>query len=163
ELEDSIDRARRAIKKQTDRVERLRTDKSALDKRLVSELRDYDSAFVAEVRELDRQVATLTERLKGLKRMKALPEAIEQLLRQADESRAEEEHIRRAMDTERAGLTTAGEVINEIESAYLEALLKVGVPGVSDKDSVQINRQTWIPSILEGGDEEQTWNFFDTG
>lgn len=163
ELDDSIDRAKRAFRKQTERVERLRMDKTALDQRLVSELRDYDSAFVAEVRELDRQVATLTERLKGLERMKALPEAIEQLLRQVDESKSEEERIRRAMDSERAGLTTAGDVIKDIESAYLEALVKVGVPGVSDKDTVQINRQTWIPSILEGGDEEGAWNFFDTG
>jgi len=162
ELDESLERARRALKNQAERVERLRSDKATLDQRLVAELRDYDSAFVAEVRELDRQVATLKERLNGLERLKTVPEAIEQLDREVDQSRAEEERIRRESESERAGLTTAGEVIGDVEKAYLEALLKVGVPGVTPNDTVHINRRTWIPTILESGEEALAWSFFDT-
>jgi hypothetical protein len=163
ELTESIERAKRALRKQVGRVERLKAEKAMLDQRLVRELHDYDSAFVAEVRELDRQVATLLERLKGLERMKTLPEAIEQLLREIDQSKGEEERIRREMEAERSGLTTAGEVISEVEKAYLDALLKVGVPGVKPTDTVWINCRNWIPFIREGGDEELAWSFFDTG
>ena len=85
------------------------------------------------------------------------------MLREVDQSKAEEERIRREMDTERAGLTTAGEVIGDVEKAYLEALLKVGVPGVTPNDTVHINRRSWIPSIWEAGEEELAWSFFDTG
>jgi DNA repair exonuclease SbcCD ATPase subunit len=163
ELENSIDRAKRSFAKQVERVERLRGEKSALDQRLVADLRDYDSAFVAEVRELDRQIATLRERLRSLERMKTLPDAIEQLSREVDQSRAEEERIRREMESERRGLTTAGEVIGDIEKTYLEVLLRVGVPGVRHNDTVHINRRNWIPVIQEEGDEEVVWSFFDTG
>ncbi len=163
ELNESIDRAKRALQKQYDRVQQLRAEKASLDQQLVEELHDYDSAYVAEVRELDRQVATFKERLNGLNRLKELPQAIDQMLRDVDQSKAEEERIRREMDAERSGLTSAGEVIADIENTFLEALLKVGVPGVGSSDTVHINRRTWVPAILEGGEEELAWSFFDTG
>jgi rubrerythrin len=163
ELDESIDRAKRSLRKQYDRVRQLRAEKASLDQQLVAELHDYDSAYVAEIRELDRQVATFKERLNGLNRLKELPEAIEQMLRDIDQSKVEEERIRREMDAERSGLTSAGEVIADIEKAFLEALLMVGVPGVGSSDTVHINRHTWIPAILEGGEEELAWSFFDTG
>lgn len=163
ELSDAIERARKAATRQQDRVDRLRKEKVILDARLVEELRNYDSAFVAAVRELDRQVATLVERLNSLNRLKELPDTIERLMREADQSLADEERIKREIEVERGSLTTAGEIINEIENAFLEALQKVGVPGVGPVDTVQINHRTWIPMILEEGDEERAWSFFDTG
>lgn len=162
-MNESIDRAKRALQKQYDRVQQLRAEKASLDQQRVEELHDYDSAYVAEVRELDRQVATFKERLNGLNRLKELPQAIDQMLRDVDQSKAEEERIRREMDAERSGLTSAGVVIADIENTFLEALLKVGVPGVGSSDTVRINRRTWIPAILEGGEEELAWSFFDTG
>lgn len=163
ELSEAIERARRAARRQQERVARLHQEKAILDQRLVEELRDYDSAFVAAVRELDRQVATLVERLNSLHRLKELPDTIERLTREADESLAEEERIRREMEAERATLTSAGEVVGEVENAFLEALQEVGVPGVGPNDTVHISRRTWIPMILEEGVEEEAWSFFDTG
>lgn len=163
ELNEASDRARRAVRRQQDRVTRLQQEKAVLDHRLVQELRDYDSAFVSAVREVDRQVATLVERLSSLNRLKELPDTIERLMREADQNLAEEERIRREMDTERASLTTAGETVGEIENAFLEALQKVGVPGVGPTDTVHISRRTWVPMILEEGEEEDGWSFFDTG
>lgn len=163
DLEESLDRARKAVRRQSKGVESLRKDKAILDQQLVQELLNYDSVFVAAVRELDRKTATLTERLKGLDRLKQLPEAIEQLLREVDQSKAEEEQIRRAMENERHKLTTAGEVIRKVEDTYVNTLLKVGVPGVRTEDIVQINRKNWIPFILEGGNKDLGWSFFDTG
>lgn len=163
ELNEAIDRAQRAVRRQQERVARLHQEKVALDRRLVEELRDYDSAFVAAVREVDRQVATLVERLNSLNRLKELPDTIERLMREANESTAEEERIRREMEAERAGLTMAGEIVGEIENAFLEALREVGVPGVGQHDTVSISRRTWLPLILEDGEEESAWSFFDTG
>ena len=48
------------------------------------------------------------------------------MLRDVDQSKVDEERIRREMDAERSGLTSAGEVIADIENAFLKALLKVG-------------------------------------
>jgi hypothetical protein len=67
------------------------------------------------------------------------------------------------MAEERAGLTSAGDIIREIQDAYHDALLNVGVPGVREDDTGSIDHQSWIPSILEHGNEELSWNFFNTG
>lgn len=163
ELSEAIDRAKRSSKRQQGRLVRLYKEKATLDSRLVEELRHYDSAFVAAVRELDRQVATMVERLSSLNRLKELPDTIERLMREADQCLAEEERIRREIEAERAGLTTAGEVVGEIEDAFVESLREVGVPGVGPSDTVHISRRTWVPMILEEGEEEQAWSFFDTG
>lgn len=163
ELSEAIERARRAVRRQQERVSQLRLEKATLDTRLVDELRDYDSAFVAAVRDSDGQVATLVERLNSLHRLKELPDTIERLMREADESVAEEERIRREMETERATLTSAGKVVSEVEHAFLEALQEVGVPGVGPNDTVHISRRTWIPMIFEEGVEDDAWSFFDTG
>jgi hypothetical protein len=163
EIEDSIERGETSSQKQAVIVQSLQRQKADLDQQLVNELREYDSAYVAAIRELDREVATQKERLNGLERMRQLPEMIARLLIEIDQSKLREEQIRREMEAERAGLTTAGEVIADIENAYLEALLKVGVPGVRTADTVSISRRTWVPSILESGEEELAWSFFDTG
>lgn len=163
ELSESIERAKKAVRRQQSRVDQLRQEKAQLDRRLVEELRDYDSAFVAQTREVDREVATMEERVRNLERLQKLPEAIERLLCDADQLRADEERIRREIQEERAGLTDAHTVIQDLEKAFLESLIAVGMPGVADDDKVIIDRRTWIPAILEAGIEDQAWDFYSTG
>ncbi len=163
ELDDSLHRSETSVRKQSFEVSNLRAAKADLDQQLVVQLREYDSAYVAETRELDRQVATLKERVSNLTRMAQLPEAIDRLNEEVDKSKTVEQRVRRQMDAERAGLTSAGEVIGDIESAYHDALRSVGVPGVGPTDTVSIDRRNWIPFILERGDEEFPWSFFNAG
>lgn len=163
ELSESIERAKKAVRRQQSGVDQLRQEKVQLDRRLVEELRDYDSAFVAQTRKVDREVATLEERVRNLERLQKLPEAIERLLRDADQLRADEERIRREIQEERAGLTDPHTVIQDLEKAFLESLIAVGVPGVAEDDKVIIDRRTWIPAILEAGIEDQAWDFYSTG
>lgn len=163
ELSDSITRTRKALRRQAERVERLENEKRLLDSQLIKELHDYDSAFVAAIREVDRLVATYEERLKSLGRLKELPDTIAKLLTEADQSMVEAERIRREMEREKASLTSADGIVRELEEAFLEVLKEVRVPGVRRNDKVRISRQNWIPMILEGGDEDAGWSFFDTG
>lgn len=151
------------MKRQSKVLEQVQQEKHDLDQRLTEELENYDSQFVAQSREADHLVATLEERARSLERLKKLPETIERLLREAAEKRAEEENLRREILEETARLTTANEVVQEIEDAYLAALRAVGVPGVGPDDRVRIDRKSWIPSILEQGDDGLAWNFYSTG
>ncbi len=163
ELSDSITRVRKAWRRQEERVQRLEEQKHSLDMQLIQELRDYDSAFVAAIREVDRVVATYEERLNSLSRLKELPDTIAKLLTDADQSLGDAERIRREINTEKASLTSADSVVLELEDAFLEVLKEVRFPGVRRNDKVRISRQNWIPMILEGGDEDAAWSFFDTG
>ncbi|MEX2120219.1 MAG: AAA family ATPase [Pirellulales bacterium] len=163
ELADSLERARKAAKRQEHRIEHLRRNKLDLDDRLTTELHNYDSAFLAQSREVDRQVAVCGERLRNLERLRRMPEAIRELRDEADKLRGEEDRIRREIEEERGGLTTAEDIVTEIEKSFLAALLAVRLPGVSPDDTVTLNRKTWIPSILPRGDEALRWDFYNTG
>ena len=163
EIEDTIRRSQRSVRKQEQTVETVRLQKFELDRQLQDELRRYDSAFLAQSREVDRRKATLIERLNGLQRFRKIPETIMRLELEADQLVAEQERIRRAIQEEQASLVSADTLVKELEDTYLNVLLTVGVPGVGNDDQVKMNRKNWIPDILEGGQEDQRWNFLSAG
>jgi len=163
ELQESLRRHTTARRKQEQRLATLQVNKAALDRQLAEELIAYDSTFLARFREVERRVATLQERRQNLKRLVRLPEAVATLEEEAARLAGDIELLRRAMDEERGTLTDAERRIDAIQDAYLEALLAVGFPGVENEDTVSLNRRTWVPSILSGGDPEEGWNYFDAG
>ena len=163
EIDDTLGRTRRSIRKQEQSVLTVRADKQRLDIQLNEELAKYDSAFIAATREADRRTAMLEERLSGLERFRKLPDTIASLERQADNLVAESERLRREIQEEHAGLISANRLVGELEGEYLRLLLAVGVPGVNQGDVVRINRTTWIPDILESGEDGQSWNFYGAG
>jgi hypothetical protein len=163
EIEDTLGRTKRSIRKQEQIVATVRLEKQQLDRHLGEELAKYDSAFVAATREADRRTATLEERITGLERFRKLPETISRLERESDSLLADQERIRREIQEEQSSLISANRLVAELETEYLRILLAVGVPGVNRGDSVQINRTTWIPDILEGGEDGQSWNFYSAG
>ena len=163
EIEDTLARSLRSVRKQEQTVETVKRQKSELDRQLQEELRQYDSAYLAQAREVDRRKATLVERLKGLARLRKIPDTIERLESEAAQLLAEQDILRRTIQEEQASLTSANALVGELEETYLNILLTVGVPGVEEGDRVRINRRTWIPDILEGGEEDQPWNFRSAG
>jgi hypothetical protein len=163
DLNESISRHQAAFKAQEHLIERVANEKRTLDERLVAEMRDYDSAFLSRAREYERVIATLEERVKGLKRIALMPESVARLEREADGLLSKIEGLRRAILEEKAGLVDADLCVNELEDCYLEALLRVKVPGVKEGDKVKINRATWIPWVHPSGDESRRWNFFNAG
>jgi uncharacterized Zn finger protein (UPF0148 family) len=163
EIEDTLGRSQRSVKKQESTVETVRRQKNELDHQLQNELRRYDSAFLSQAREVDRRMATLVERVNGLQRFRKIPDTIKRLEHEADQLVAEQERLRRAIREEQATLVSADTLVKELEETYLDALLTVGVPGVGKDDRVRMNRKSWIPDILEGGEEGQRWNFLSAG
>jgi AAA domain len=163
ELEESIFSHKKSIKGQTRRTEELRQEKTRLDRQLVQELSNYDSAFLAESREVDWQVATLEERLRGLQRISSMITGLERLEHELHELRVSEEELEEQIQREREGLTNADQNIRDIENAYLDALIQSKVPGINQHDKIEINRKTWIPWILSESDEALKWYFSNAG
>ena len=159
----ALERHRQAIKKQRDLVERLRRQKADLDRQLDVESHTYDSNFLARSREIERRIATREEQIRGLERMRRLPEMVRSLEAEAARLQGEIINVRREMEEERGRLTQAGLYIREIEQRFLEALTAVGVPGVGPEDVVRIDIKTWIPFVLPAGDEALRWSFDNAG
>lgn len=162
-LEESIKRHAKAKLRQERIVSELRKGKELLDARLQQELRDYDSAFLARFREAERRVATLEERISGMERVRGMLRSVAALETEADLLAAEEQRLRRELEAERKGIKTAPDHIRAIEVTFLDALLSVGVPGVTPMDIVRLNQTSWVPWILPAGDEGLRYHFGNAG
>lgn len=159
----ALDRHRQAAKKQREGVERLRREKADLDRQLVAESQAYDSNFLARSREVERRIATFQEQIRGLERMRRLPDMVRSLESEADQLQTEINALRREIEEEKGRLTQATTYVRQIESRFLEALLSVGVPGVGSDDVVTIDIKTWMPFVLPNGDEALRWSFENAG
>lgn len=163
DISESIERHERALKKQERRVKKISEEKAILDERLSEELRNYDSAFLSRSREIDRQVATIRERIRGLGKISQMVKAIEKLEEEAIYIESEIGRIKWEIGEEKKTLTPAIEYVHEIERTYLGFLLTVGVPGVTEEDKVEIDIKTWKPSILPSGEKNLAYDFYNAG
>jgi uncharacterized Zn finger protein (UPF0148 family) len=160
QIADSIERRERALARSKRQLAQLRAAKAALDQHLQQELARYDSAFVASIRAVDREVATLVERMRSLERLQEMPRAISELEEQAGALQGKIDRLRSAIDDERSRLRAADENVAIIAERFKSIMLSVGFPGVTPEDQVIIDPRNWRPTILHGGQE---WSFWDAG
>jgi hypothetical protein len=160
QLADAIARREREMSRLTRQLGRLESDKRERDEQLQRELARYDSAFVESIRAVDREAATLTERLKSLKQLQQLPQAIDDLEKEAGELQGRLDNLRSLIATEKATLQGADANIRAIEQEFKRVMLDVGFPGVSESDHVNLAPQNWRPTVLHG---VQEWDFWHAG
>jgi DNA repair exonuclease SbcCD ATPase subunit len=134
--------------------------KAELDKRLQDELARYDSAFMESIRSVDREIATLVERIKSLKRLQQMPQAIDQLEEQAGTLQGKVDRLRSSIYEERDRLRAADANIAAIAAEFKRVMLSVSFPGVSEADEIVIDPRNWKPTVVHG---QQEWSFWDTG
>lgn len=161
DLTESIEKHTEGKSRQERLIAKIKEKKATLDTRLTEELASYDSAFLARSRELERRVATLEERKRGLEKTAQMLNAVSNLEKEVSQFRAREDELKQELLVEKSKLTEAEKRIIAIQDAYLEALLKSHVPGVSEDDTVSINRNTWIPWIYPK--EGDGYSFFNAG
>jgi DNA repair exonuclease SbcCD ATPase subunit len=161
DLAESIARLERSRAAQAQRLERLRQDKREGDQQLATVLADYDSAVLARARAMERDLARLRERSRSLEQTNRVRVSAARLRREAAEmegqisaARLDLQQARERVDPRR--------YLQEIEAAFLEALLAVGMPGVREFDSVEVDPRTLVPSVVPG-DEGQRWSFDTVG
>lgn len=160
ELTDSIRRKEeshlRLEKKLRDGLEK----KAIFDKRLQDELARYDSAYVESIRDAERVVATLEERLASIQRLQEMPRAIDELVEQAGSLQGRVDRLRSSLTDERGRLAAADANVAAIAARFKEIMISVGFPGVFESDDVILDPRNWRPVVLH---EQQMWNFWDTG
>ncbi len=160
QIGDSIARRNRALERSLRQLERTTSEKARLDQQLQSELARYDSAFVESIRVVDREIATLAERLRSLDRLQAMPRAINELEENAGSLQGRIDRLRSSIEEERLRLRDADENVRSVADRFKQIMLAVGFPGVSDDDEVVLDPRSWKPTVVHGGQE---WGFWDTG
>lgn len=160
QISDSMNRKRQALERTERELLKVEGLKKQLDHQLQDELRRYDSAFVEGIRAVDREIATLQERLRSLVQLQEMPRAIGELEERAGSSQGRIDLLRSTIDEERKRLRLGDENARAIAEKFKSIMLDVGFPGVSAEDDVVLDPRNWKPVVLHAGQE---WGFWDTG
>lgn len=160
QIADSMNRRQQALERSERELQRAESAKRQLDRQLQDELRRYDSAFVESIRVVDREIATLEERLRSLVQLQEMPRAISDLEEQAGASQGRIDRLRSTVEEERRRLRSADENAHAIAAKFKSIMIEVGFPGVSDEDNVVLDPRNWKPVVVHS---EQEWGFWDTG
>jgi rubrerythrin len=160
QIADSMSRRRQALERSERELQRAESTKRQLDRQLQEELRRYDSAFVEGIRVVDREIATLEERLRSLVQLQEMPRAISELEEQAGASQGRIDRLRSMLEEERGRLRSADGNARAIAERFKTIMLEVGFPGVSDEDDVVLDPRNWEPIVVHS---RQEWGFWDTG
>jgi DNA repair exonuclease SbcCD ATPase subunit len=141
-------------------LEALRRDLNDRIDELQEELARYDSAFVESIRAVEREIATLVERIRSLRRLQQMPQAIDELEEDAGALQGRIDRLRTSVSDERGRLRAADANIAAIAAEFKRIMLSVSFPGVAEDDEVVIDPRNWKPTVVHG---EQEWSFWDTG
>lgn len=160
QLTDSIHRRELALERSERELLRTENEKRRWDRQLEDELRRYDSAFVESVRVVDREVATLQERLRSLVQLQEMPRAINELEERAGAAQGQIDRLESSVEEERRRLLGADEKAQAIADRFKAIMIAAGFPGVSEHDEVVLDTRSWKPFVIHS---EQEWGFWDTG
>ena len=160
QIADSMVRRERELNRTMRRLMQAEQQKLDLDRQLQEELRRYDSAFVESVREVEREIATLVERITALRRLQLMPQAVNELEEAAGALQGNIDRLRTCIAEERDHLRGADANIAALAAEFKRVMLAVSFPGVSEDDRVVIDPRNWRPTVIHG---EQEWSFWDTG
>jgi hypothetical protein len=164
ELKESIRRHKRELAPMANRLDKLRDERRAIDTRLRQASKSYETDFLARSRAYDKRLAAINERIKNLKRVKAMPARIKQIQGEADLLTAQIERLRREIEAEENNLVSAEHNYKALEKNYKQILLDIGFPDISQNDTVEINRRTLIPEVIQSGQNAgKSWTYFDIG
>lgn len=160
QIADSIVRREQESSRMGRRLGQAQQRKLSLDRQLQEELARYDSAFVESIRGMEREIATLVEQIRHLRRLQQMPQAVNALEEEAGALQGRIDRLRTLMAEERERLRTADANIDAIAAEFKRIMLSVSFPGVSEADEVVIDPRNWKPRVVHG---DQEWTFWDTG
>jgi hypothetical protein len=163
ELSELIQKHEDEVTLQRSRVSELLQEKNDLDRDLGNQLVIYDSAYVSQVRTVDREIAELEERNRQLQRMSALPQALERMEVDSGKLQGEIEQLKEEIKDEQNRLSTSVALVRKLEKTFFEVLMEIGFPGVGAHDRVEISPRNWEPRVFHGRDDEIGWGFFEAG
>lgn len=160
ELADSVARHGQELEEARSSRKRTIANRNSLDARLNEEMESINSLLQIALRDVDRKIAALEERLAFLERLKQLPAALSQLKTKAIAAEAMIAEIRDLIEKERSKLVEADKNIAAISAAFLHTIQAVKFPGVYEGDSVHLDPRYWKPVVKHGTVE---WTYDDAG
>ncbi|SCY54456.1 hypothetical protein SAMN05720606_10620 [Paenibacillus polysaccharolyticus] len=154
ELNESLQR----LERQLTAVERekgvLTESKFKLDQRILELEKEYDSAFLAKARELERNIGEYEGRKSELKNLLPLPRKVEQVRLEVQILESEETKLKIQLLEARRNAEMDASNLEELKKLFVENLSIVGFPGIAPNDFIEINTTDFIPRLTRYGNNE---------
>lgn len=163
DIEQSVSTRKKSLTKQVRELDSLKEQKGYKDQELTRLMRDYDSAFLSQVRNLERELASGRQEIIGLRRDARLPQALLELETEADGHLSKAQGIRRELKAERDRIADRDNLVGQLEAYVFDALMSSGFPALSNSDTLHINRRNWMAYINPHGDESLSYTLSGAG
>jgi hypothetical protein len=137
--------------------------KQKLDQQLVQQLKQYDSAYLAEAISLEKQRAEFTEELKYLLKIRFLPVRVNDLKKRADFLAADESAVRRELRDARAAAEQDLSNLQKLKKLFLDCLIRAKIPGFEPDNIVNMSPPWFLPEVVGASGEIATTSFSTLG
>lgn len=143
---------RQGLKQQEQRIarqlERAQSEKALVDHSLNQRLVDYDSAFLSQALEFERQATTLEQQVGSLITYRKLPERLVEMLSNADALHGQESELRAKLSREREEAFKDRTNLEDLETLFLDCLVRASFPGITETFKVSINPRTFVSEVF---------------
>ncbi len=137
--------------------------KQSVDSQLVQQLKQYDSAYLAEAISLEKQRAEFTEELKYLLKIRFLPVRVNDLKKRADFLATEESTVRRELKEARAAAEQDLSNLQKLKKLFLDCLIRARIPGFEPDNIVNMSPPLFLPEVVGASGEIATTSFSTLG
>jgi rubrerythrin len=128
-------------------LERTKVEKALVDQSLSERMRDYDSSFLSQALEFERQMTVLEQQVGSLLSYRKLPERLSDLLSTADTLQGQESGLRAKLARERDKAFKDRSNLEDLERLFLDCLVRSAFPGVNGTYKVTIDPRTLVPEV----------------
>lgn len=147
ELQETLQRMRSQERKIARQLERTVSEKAFVDHALDQRLQEYDSTFLSQALQYEREATALEQQVSSLLNYRKLPERLNELLADTDALAAQEAEVRAKLARERDKAFKDRTNLQDLEVFLLDCLVRSSFPGVSASYKVTIDPRTLVPEV----------------
>lgn len=148
ELQEMLQGLKQQERRVAQQLDRARIEKKVVDQSLDQRLRDYDSAFLSQALEFERQTTTLEQQVNSLVSYRKLPERLAELLSTADSLQGKESELRAKLLRERENAFKDRSNLEDLEALFLDCLVRSSFPGINKTFKVSIDPKSFVPEVF---------------
>jgi hypothetical protein len=163
EIGDSIERLEVKRDLLTKEHLELKEEKVKVDKHLNEVEKDYDSAYLASIKDLDRKIGEYGAKRDSIARLMPLPMKINELYDKANNLKIAGENLKRELDEAKAKAEKEAQDIELLKQLFLDCLTQVNFPGMSGSDAIMLNTSTFFPRVVSKDNDIFEMNFSNLG
>lgn len=129
-------------------LERTQIEKALIDQSLDERLREYDSGFLSQALEFEREATVLEQQIGSLISYRKLPERLAELLSTAESLKGQEGKLRAKLLGERERAFKDRTNLDDLEKLFLDCLVRSSFPGINETFKVSIDPKSFVPEVF---------------